>query len=134
MAVLDHERLEVYQVVRLLSREINRIGKRVKPTRRDLLDQLLRATASIPLNIAEGSGERTPGRRAYFYRIARSSATEVAGALDHIVDMDLVASNEIVTAKELACRVVAMLVKLTDKVSSPDSFPPLPSRRQPRKR
>jgi len=134
MLVLDHERLEVYQVTRELSCVINRVRKRIKPGRPDLVDQLLRATASVPLNIAEGSGERAPGRRAYFYRIARSSANEIASALDHLVDMDLLNADAIVPAKQLVVRVVSMLVKLTEKVSSPDSYPPLPKRRQPRTR
>ncbi|MBI4409735.1 MAG: four helix bundle protein [Gemmatimonadetes bacterium] len=132
--MLDHERLEVYQVARELSREICRVRKTIRRGRPDLVDQLVRATPSIPLNIAEGSGERTPGRRAYFYRIARSSATEVSSALDHIVDMELLKAVEIDTAKQLLVRIVSMLVKLTDTVTRPDSFPPLPKPRQPRKR
>jgi four helix bundle protein len=49
---LDHERLEVYQLARELSREIARIRKKFRGFRRDLVDQILRATASVPLNIA----------------------------------------------------------------------------------
>src|SRR5687768_14545921 len=94
-AVLDHERLEVYQVARELSREIARLRKRIRGGRPDLVDQLLRATASVPLNIAEGNGERSPGRRAYFFRISRGSATEMAAALDHLVDMGLLQEQDI---------------------------------------
>jgi four helix bundle protein len=98
------------------------------------VDQLLRATASVPLNIAEGSGERMPGRRAYFYRIARSSATEVGSALDHLVDMRLLKSADTVAARTLLVRIVSMLVKMADPITTPDSYPPLRPRRQPRKR
>jgi four helix bundle protein len=130
MLVLDHENLEVYQVTRQLSREINRIRRKIKPGRPDLVDQLLRATASVPLNIAEASGERLVGRRCYFYRIARSSATEMGAALDHLVDMELLKEVDILTAKQLLVRVVSMLVKLTEKVNTPDSYPPLHNRRR----
>jgi four helix bundle protein len=132
--VLDHERLEVYRVARELSREICRVRKKMSGGRADLIDQILRATASIPFNIAEGNGEVTRGRRAYFFRIARSSATELSAALDHTVDMEMLADADVIAAKTLIVRVVSMLIKLTDKVTTPDSLPPLPKRRSPRKR
>ena len=126
--VLDHERLEVYQVARELSREIARLRKRIRGGRPDLVDQLLRATASVPFNIAEGNGERSPGRRAYFFRIARASATEIAAVLDHLVDMDLLKDDEIAHAKGLIVRIVSMLTKMTEPTTTPDSYPPLPTR------
>jgi four helix bundle protein len=134
---LDHERLEVYQVARELSREINRVTKKVryKRERRDLVDQVLRATASVPLNICEGTGERSQGRKAYFYRVARASATELAGALDHMVDMDMLAESDPDAARPLIVRVVSMLFKLTNSVTTPESYPPLskrPAARRPR--
>ncbi|MGQ0561019.1 MAG: four helix bundle protein, partial [Gemmatimonadota bacterium] len=115
MQVLDHEKLEVYQVARELSREVNRLTKkaRFKNTRRDLVDQTQRAAASLPLNIAEGSGESSVGRKAYFYRIARASATELSAALDHLVDMDMLEESDTRTAKALIVRIVSMLYKLT---------------------
>jgi four helix bundle protein len=132
--VLDHERLHVYQAARELSREICRVRKKIGRGRPDMVDQLLRTTGSVPLNIAEGSGERLPGRRAYFYRIARSAATEVGAALDHLVDMDLLQPGDIPEAKRLLVRIVAMLVRLTDRTAqTSDSFPPLPRRRHPGK-
>ena len=133
MTVLDHEKLEVYQVARQLSREICRLRKKARRGRTDLMDQLLRSTASVPLNIAEGNGESVSGRRAYFFRISRASATEVSAALDHMVDMELLKEEDIAAAKTLIVRIVSMLVKLTDKTTAPESFPPLP-RRQTRRR
>ena len=128
MTVLDHEKLEVYQVARQLSREICRLHKKARRGRADLMDQLLRSTASVPLNIAEGNGESVSGRRAYFFRISRASATEVSAALDHMVDMELLKEEDIAAAKTLVVRIVSMLVKLTDKTTAPESFPPLPGR------
>ncbi|MGQ0815346.1 MAG: four helix bundle protein [Gemmatimonadota bacterium] len=136
MQVLDHEKLEVYQVARELSREVYRLIKKArnKHQRADLVDQTNRAVASLPLNIAEGSGEASVGRKAYFYRIARGSATELSAALDHMVDMEMLDDMDTRVAKTLTVRVVAMLVKLTGSVNTPESFPSLPGRRQGRKR
>jgi four helix bundle protein len=133
MRGLDHEGLDVYRIARELSREINRVMRKArhKRERRDLVNQVLRATASVPLNICEGSGERAPGRRAYFFRVARGSATELAGALDHMVDMEMLAEDDTVSAKSLISRIVAMLVRLTDTVTTPASYPPLKKRSVP---
>jgi len=125
MRLLDHHRMEVYQLARELSREVCRVMKLVRPGRRDLVLQLLRALASIPLNIAEGAGEFSPGRKAYFYRIARSSATECDSNLEHMVDMGMLLESEIRAAQELIARIVPMLVNLTRHVESADSYPPL---------
>ena len=46
-----------------------------------LNSQLKRAAISIPTNIAEGSGRRTPNDQMRFYRIAYSSALECANLL-----------------------------------------------------
>ena len=128
MQVLDHEKLDVYRVARELSREVCRLTKKArrKRERRDMVDQVNRATASIPLNLAEGSGETSDGRKAYFYRIARGSATELSAALDHMVDMEMLVEGDIATAKALIVRIGAMLYKLTRSVNTPESLPPLP--------
>jgi four helix bundle protein len=95
---------------------------------------MLRATASIPLNICEGAGERAAGRKAYFYRISQASATELAGALDHMVDMEMLEESDCKLAMPLIARIVSMLFKLTNSVTTPESCPPLPNRRIARRR
>jgi four helix bundle protein len=135
MHALDHEKLDVYRVARELSREINRLINKAhkKPSRRDIIDQIRRAVLSIALNIAEGSGEESVGRKAYFYRIARGSATEVSAACDHMVDMNMLDEQDTAHAKELILRIVSMLFKLTHSVKTPDSYPPLPNRLRKRR-
>jgi four helix bundle protein len=131
MQTLDHERLEVYQVARQLSRDVNRLilKARRRRERGDLRDQVLRATAAIPLNIAEGAGEQALGRKAYFYRIASGSATELSAALDHMVDVEMLEENDTTAAKTFIVRIVSMLFKLTKSANAPESYPPLPRRR-----
>jgi four helix bundle protein len=136
MRVLDHEKLDVYQTARELSREVGRLllKARNKHFHPAIIDQIVRAVASIPLNIAEGTGEESAGRKAYFYRIARASATELAAAIDHIVDLEMLKQEDTIAAKTLVVRVVSMLYKMTRAAKTPESFPPLPRARGPRKR
>lgn len=47
-----------------------------------LREQLLRASASIGLNIAEGSGKRTPADQKRFYSIAMGSLRECQAILE----------------------------------------------------
>ena len=47
-----------------------------------LKDQLLRAASSVTLNLAEGSGKRSPKDRRKFYDIAWGSLNEVSAIID----------------------------------------------------
>jgi len=47
-----------------------------------LKDQLLRASSSIALNIAEGSGKRTPQDQSKFYSIALGSLRECQAIIE----------------------------------------------------
>ena len=49
---------------------------------RALVTQLLRASSSVCLNIAEGAGEYSRAEKVRFYRIARRSAWECSAAVD----------------------------------------------------
>jgi four helix bundle protein len=119
---LDHERLDVYQLARELARVGNTVVQQVPSGRADLIDQFRRTTLSIPLNIAEGGGEYAPKEKARFYRIAKRSATECAGVLDHMVDLNLLHPAEIEGTKTLLRRIISALVKLilsTEKLTQP---------------
>lgn len=120
--LLDHERLDVYQLARELVRTGNTIMQHVPTGRADLIDQFRRTCLSIPLNIAEGGGEFAPKEKARFYRIAKRSATECSAVLDHMVDLDLLHNAEISAAKSLLHRIVGALVRLilsTEKIHQP---------------
>lgn len=54
---LDHERLDVYQTSLDLAVWSYKLAKRLKSADRHSRDQLLRASQSIALNIAEGCGK-----------------------------------------------------------------------------
>ena len=75
---LPHERLQAYQLARLLLscvREANISESRLR-------DQALRAAISACLNIAEAAGRKSPADKARVFAIARGEACEAGAALD----------------------------------------------------
>jgi four helix bundle protein len=74
----------------------------------NLTDQLLRASSSIALNVAEGSGKRTLEDQRRFYTIAFGSLRECQAILliENVNDKNLL---------KLADRLGAMLFKLSKK-------------------
>jgi four helix bundle protein len=58
--------------------------------RGNLREQLLKATTSISLNLAEGAGRFAPADKAHFYRISRGSVFECAACLDAAVDFEFI--------------------------------------------
>jgi len=76
------------------------------------LDQLRRAAASIPLNIAEAADRTGQADAARTYAIARGSAMECAAVLDALSVLKIVDVTTKQRGDELLERVVAMLTKL----------------------
>jgi four helix bundle protein len=83
---------------------------------RHLRDQLIRAAQSIVLNIAEGNGKQPSPDRRRFLQIAYGSALECAGALDILVVCGVLKEEQIMPAKHLLARIVAMLVKMVARL------------------
>jgi four helix bundle protein len=82
-----------------------------RPTR----DQLLRASQSIALNIAEGCGKIPAADRGRFLQIASGSARECGAILD-ILDRCGVLDREAERkGKDLLVRIVAMLTRMIER-------------------
>ena len=75
-----------------------------------LRDQLLRASSSVVLNVAEGFGSFSRGVKRRHYEIARGSATECIAVLD--LASALGCGDAIGDARMLFTRVAMMLAKL----------------------
>lgn len=75
-----------------------------------LRDQLLRASSSVVLNVAEGFGSSSRGVKRRHYEIARGSATESIAVLDLASALD--GGEALGEARMLFTRVAMMLAKL----------------------
>lgn len=97
--MLIFENLEVYKKAFAINQKIYRFLKGNKAIERYMKDQLGRASLSIQLNIAEGSGRFAKKDRRNFFVVARSSALECASIVDF-----LAAEEEISVAFHLELR------------------------------
>lgn len=111
-AHFDQDRLDVYQVPIDFVVIADAIAQQLPKGRSYLASQLLRASSSIPLNIAEGAGEFSSSEKCRFYRIARRSATECAAILDVCSALKLGERELLVRGRGLLSRVVAMLTRI----------------------
>ena len=89
----SHRDLKVWQISLDLAETLYRITSEwPKHEQYGLVSQVRRAAVSVPANIAEGAGRRTPGEFVHFIGIARGSLAEletlliVARRLDYIDD------------------------------------------------
>jgi four helix bundle protein len=124
--MFDHEKLDVYQLeLKFLgwaTEFLVEIADKPSPVnKRELSDQLDRASLSALLNTAEGNGRRQSKPRAKFFDDARGSAFECAACLDASVAKKLSTRERIQPPKELLERIVAMLSKLVARFD-PDLY------------
>ena len=111
----NHEKLDVFRVAVEFAVEAKCIidGMPEGTRRAHLADQLHRASTSIVLNIAEGSGEFSMRDKRRFYRMARRSASECAGILTLLVAFELATAESVQPARTKLLRVLAMLTNMT---------------------
>ncbi len=88
--MFDFEKFEVYKKAKQLTKEISDLIAGIKGANSRIIDQLLRASLSIPLNIAEGAGRYSKADKKNFYVIARGSVFECVAIIDIIHEMGLV--------------------------------------------
>lgn len=108
-----HEKLRVYQMSLEYFAFANSICAKLKGTNRFTRDQLIRASQSIPLNIAEGNGKTSDPDRKRFFEIARSSSLECAAIQDVLEISKAISINQNKTGKEILNQIVAMLIALS---------------------
>ncbi|HDR15202.1 MAG TPA: four helix bundle protein [Desulfobacteraceae bacterium] len=110
--LFGHEQLDVYQRSIDYVSWAHNLAKRLTGVDRHARDQLLRASQSIPLNIAEGNGRGTDADRRRFFEIARGSALECAAIQDCLAACDVLNDDENHKGKAMLVRIVSMLTKL----------------------
>ena len=82
---LGHEKLDVYRLSIRYVAWVYEIAEGLNGVHRPARDQWLRASQSIPLNIAEGNGKTAKADRRRYFEIARGSALECAAIQDVLV-------------------------------------------------
>ena len=106
---MGFERLDVYQAAVQL---VELVAQLPKPRGQgDVHDQLVRASTSVVLNVAEGLG-RTGKDRHRFMRYARGSATECAAALRILLAFGAVDRKTHARGHELCGRLYAMTTRM----------------------
>ena len=80
--MFDFEKLDVYQILKDLNIEILKFIKSNHVMDNYLADQWRRATLSISLNLAEGTGRMSSADKKRLYTIARSSVFECVAIMD----------------------------------------------------
>src|ERR1700693_1669838 len=117
--LFDHEKLDVYCVelglITWIADFMDDASQSCAQHRRELIEQLDRASLSALLNTAEGNGKRQGRQRAKFFDDARGSAIECAACLDASVAKRLVSNDRIRLGKEMLARIVAMLTRPVDR-------------------
>jgi len=110
--MLDHEKLDVYQrSVEFFALAV-RIIEKIPKGNSVLKDQFNRASLSILLNIAEGTGKTSQKDKQRFYAIARGSAMECGAILDACKVLGLIKEPVHDEGKNLLTRIVSMLTKM----------------------
>jgi four helix bundle protein len=120
--LFPHERLLAYQRAREFYRQVIGFRSRMFRGLGDLYDQLLRASSSICLNLAEGASSYTPGSKLRHFRIALSSAGECACALDQLEDHRVLGDRELVEARGLLTEAAALTVGLIRRLAEPQDL------------
>ncbi len=87
-----------------------------KEGRFGLTSQLRRASASIPANLAEGSGRRSDGEMARYVQIAMGSGAELSYHLLLSRDLGFLKNEEYADLSSAVDRVMKMLSALAGKI------------------
>lgn len=110
--MLAHEKLDVYRCSIEFLALVADVTREATKGNAAVVDQLRRASMSIPLNIAESAGRTGVSDRARFFGIARGSAMECSAILDVCRVTGAIDAGAISRGKELLVRIVEMLTKL----------------------
>ena len=91
--MFDFEKLAVYGKAKAYNTKVNRYLSAVSLDR-TTNDQLRRASFSIMLNIAEGTGRFTKADKRNFYIISRGSVFECVAIFDYLREIEVINENQ----------------------------------------
>jgi four helix bundle protein len=116
--IFDHEKLDVYRLSIEYVACSFKIAMDLTGNNRHARDQWLRASQSIPLNIAEGNGKQSLKDKNRFFEIARGSALECAAIHDILLINDAIDSEINRRGKSDLKRIVSMLTRLIQRTGT----------------
>lgn len=120
--IRSHRDLVVWQKAMDLTVEIYRLAGRLPGEERfRLVNQITRAAASVPANIAEGFSRHSPGDYARFLAIAKGSLMETETLLQLALRLRYLDESEAATATDLIDHIGRMLTSLRSKVVQANS-------------
>jgi len=119
--------LKVWQHAQRLAIECARAAKRFPDTDQKVLAlQLLRASSSVPLNIAEGSARKGSKEFRRFLDVARGSLAEVESALELAKELEYIDPAEHARLDAIATETAKTLWGLLRKVGDTATRHPTP--------
>jgi four helix bundle protein len=124
----NHQKLDVYRLSIEYVTWVYNVVDHLTGKHRHARDQLLRASQSVPLNIAEGNGKFSGADRRRFFAIARGSALECAAIHDVLVAGAGISRETSAVGETLLVRIVAMLTKMARQDSGGMAEEPMPYR------
>jgi four helix bundle protein len=99
------------------------LGDRLIAARRfALADQLVRASCSVPNNIAEGQGRYTSPDRCHYLVVARGSLYEVDTQLEILIRAKL--TKDVSAMRDIIAKVESGLTKMIDRLHATDGTRP----------
>ena len=110
-----HHRLDAYRVSLQLAASVHAVAAGIPRGRRSLADQMIRASQSTVLLIAEGANRIHSGDKRHRYALARGECGECAAALEMVQVLGIVQTDSTTQALVLADRVGCMLTKLVQR-------------------
>ena len=108
---MNHENTRLYQTSLELVGQCAELIERFPPGLGFLADQLRRASASVPLNFAEGCRKRSERERLRYFETAACSAREVSAIVDVAHRLKGVGEGERAVAKDRCDHLGAMLYR-----------------------
>jgi four helix bundle protein len=92
--MFDFEKLDVYQAAKSVHKDVMALLKKTVLIETSYRNQLRRASLSVILNLAEGSGKQTPADKKNFYYTARGSLYECVALFDAITNEEIISELE----------------------------------------
>ena len=110
--MLSYKKLDVYQFSIKFLKIAFDVCASLPRGHAKIIDQMKRASTSIPLNIAEGSGKVSKAEASHHYAIARGSAMECSAILDVLRITVGTKTSKLDEGDSTLIRIVAMLTKM----------------------